>query len=100
MNSLRETLKQVMQGYAGKGLNGYSYLTSSESQEIFVVVSFGEVHDKRIADAGLIVRLQNDRIIIEHDINDKILLDALMQAGVPREQIVAAYAGETVEETV
>src|SRR5258706_12686771 len=100
MDRLSETLQEVMKGYAGKGLNGYSYMTSSEDGQFFTVVSIGQVRGKQIVDTGLAVRLIHDKIIIEHDINDKILLDALMQAGIPREQIVLAYAGEKVEEAV
>jgi hypothetical protein len=40
----------------------------------------------------------NDQIIIERDINNKPLVDALVQNGIPREQIILAYAGEPVEE--
>jgi hypothetical protein len=53
---------------------------------------------KRYTFASLVAKLANGRIIVEEDRNDKILLDALLQAGVPREQIVLAYAGEPVEE--
>ncbi|HUN10041.1 MAG TPA: element excision factor XisI family protein [Aggregatilineales bacterium] len=49
---------------------------------------------KRYANAGLIVRLEGDQVIIERDMNNKMLVDALLQAGVLREQIVLAYAGE------
>ena len=87
-----------MVGYAGQALNGYSYLTRNDDQRVFAVVSVGEVRDKRIADAALIVRLIDEKIIIELDINDKPLVDALVQAGVPREQIFLAYAGEPVPE--
>ena len=48
----------------------------------------------------LIVRLLEDRIIIERDVNDKPLVDALLLANVPREQIVLAYAGEPLNEPV
>jgi len=89
-----------MKGYAVKALNGYSYLTSSTDQQMFTVVSVAQVHDQHIVDTDLIVRLRDDQIIIERDVNDKILADALMQAGVPRSQIVLAYAGEPVEETI
>lgn len=100
MDKLRETLRQVLIGYTGQGLNDCSYLTVSDDQQIFAVVSLGWYRDTRIADAALIVRLQDDRVIIERDINDKILLDALLQAGVERQKIVLAYAGETLEETM
>jgi hypothetical protein len=98
--TLRAILVNTMNGYAGEGFNGFSYLTSNDNQEIFTVISIAQVHGKRFADTGLIVRFHNNKIIIERDVNDKILADALIQAGVPREQIILAYAGETVEETV
>jgi hypothetical protein len=91
-------VQKVMMGYAGKALNGYSYLTSSADQQVFTVVSVGQVRGQRIVDTGLVVRLRNNRIIIEHDVNDKPLVDALLQAGIPRQQIVLAYAGEAAGE--
>jgi hypothetical protein len=98
MDTLRQTLLEVLQGYTGEALNGYSYLTSDEGQSVYSVVSVGQVQGKRFADAGLIVRLVNGQIIIEHDVNDKPLVDALLQAGAPRQKIILAYAGEKVEE--
>ncbi|MFN8421013.1 MAG: element excision factor XisI family protein [Anaerolineae bacterium] len=45
----------------------------------------------------IVARLTNDdRIVIDTDLTDKPLYDALIQAGVPRERIVRAYAGERV----
>lgn len=98
MGSLREIVREVVAGYAGKALNGYSYLTISPDGQVFAVVDVAKVRDQRIVNTGLLVRLENDRIIIEHDANDKILLDALLQAGILRSQIVLAYAGETIPE--
>jgi hypothetical protein len=87
-----------MEGYAGKGLNGYTYLTKSPDGQVFTVVGIAEVRGERIVHTGLVVRLADNRVIIEHDANDKQLVDALMQAGISRSQIVLAYAGESVEE--
>ena len=98
MDTLTETLRQVMMGYAGEALNGYSYLTSSADQQVFTVVSVGHVRDQRIVDTGLVVRIKNRHIIIEYDVNDKPLVDALVTAGIPRNQIILAYAGEIAEE--
>jgi hypothetical protein len=92
-------LYQVMSGYAGEALNGYSYLTSSGDGQIFTVVSVGQVRGKQVVDTGLVVRLINDQIVIERDVNDKPLVDALIQARIPRRQIILAYAGEKVGET-
>jgi hypothetical protein len=99
MDRLKEVLCDTLLGYAGKGLNDYSYLTVDDQQQVFAVIDFGWYKDERIADAGLIVRLENDHIIIERDINDKVLVDALVQAGIPRQQIILAYAGEALKES-
>ncbi len=81
-------------GYTGQGLNGESVLTTSEDGRLLTVVSISQVRGETIVDAGLIVRLVNDLIAIDRDTNNKPLFEALQQAGVPREQIVLAYAGE------
>ena len=96
MDRLREILIMVLEGYTGRGYNGYSYLTSSADQRHFVVTSVGMVQDKRVVNTGLVVQLANDKIIIDRDINNKPLVDALLQAGLPRSQIILAYAGEPV----
>jgi hypothetical protein len=93
---LIDTLRNVLAGYTGEALNGYSYLTESRDGTVFTIVSVGELPDKRIVDASLIIRIVDERIIIERDINNKPLIDALIQAHVPRQQIVLAYAGEPV----
>lgn len=98
VNMLRETLNQTLQSYAGKALNGYSYLTTSADGDVFTVVSVARFGDERIVDTGLVARLVGDKIVIEHDINDKPLVDALMQAGIPRSQIILAYMGEASPE--
>jgi hypothetical protein len=95
--SLTDALIHVLEGYTGRALNGYSYLTVSPDRQIFTVVSIGDIRGKRIVDAGLIVRLAGDLIVVERDVNDKPLVDALIQAGVARQQIVLAYAGEAIE---
>lgn len=100
MDSLTETVRQVMLGYSGEALNGYSYLTSSADEDVFTVISVGKVHGERIVNTALVVRLVHNQIIIERDINSKPLVDALVQAGISREQIILAYAGEPVPEPI
>ena len=67
MDRLSDILRKVLEGYTGEALNGYSYLTESKDGTVFSVVSVGYLPDKRIVDAGLIVRLLEDRILIERD---------------------------------
>ena len=98
MDRLKETLQTVLETYTGQGLNGFSYLAENEESTVFTIISVGQLPDKRIVDAGLIVQLIDNQIVIDRDVNDKLLVDALLQAGIPREQIILAYAGEPVKE--
>ncbi|MEO8396956.1 MAG: element excision factor XisI family protein [Chloroflexota bacterium] len=98
MDTLKSTLERMIETYVGKGLNGYSYLMSDPDRAIFTIISVGYIKGQRLVDANLITRLVDDKIIIERDMNDKPLVDALLQAGVPRSQMILAYAGEAVPE--
>ena len=100
MDRLNTLLKTCLEGYTGRALNGYSYLTSSADDRKHTVISVGQLPDKRIVDASLIVHIVGNRIVIERDVNDRPLVDALQQAGVERQQIILAYAGEPVDEPV
>ena len=92
-------MEAVIAGYTGEGLNAQAYLVHDPTLDIYTVMSVGMVRQKRVTDANLIVRLTANKIIIERDMNDKTLVDALVQAGIPRPLIVLAYAGEPVPES-
>ena len=98
MDTARIILVRELEKYSGKAFNGYSYLDANSEQTHFVITSVGHIHDRRIVNTALIVQLINDTIIIDRDIFDKPLVDALLQAGVPRSQIILSYAGEPVPE--
>ena len=91
-------LKEIA-AYAKPPLNGgQSYLTQSSDNKLFSVVDVLYMNGKHQADTGLVVRIVGDYIIIEHDMNNKPLVDALLQAGIQRQQIILAYEGESVPE--
>lgn len=95
MDTLRATLAETMAGYAGRDLNGESFLTHSDDQTVMTIISVGELRGQHVVVTSLVARVVEGRIVIEHDSNDRPLLDALLAAGVPREQIILAYAGES-----
>ena len=99
MDTLKATFESVIDGYTGEGLNGHAYLVHDSALDIYTVISVGYIRQRRITDANLIVRLLGNKIIIERDMNDKSLADALIQAGISRQSIVLAYAGEPVPES-
>lgn len=94
MDTLKNIVQREVTTYTGKGLNGYSYLVANPDQLAFTVVSVGYIDGERFANADLIVRIIGNTVIIERDDNDPPLVDALLQADIPRSQIVLAYAGE------
>jgi hypothetical protein len=99
MDQLTEILLKELEGYTGEAYNGYAYLTSNPEHTRFVVTAVGNVHGQRIINTSLIVQRLGDAIVIDQDTNSDPLYEALMQAGIPREQIILAYAGEPVPET-
>lgn len=98
MDTLKQIVRKVVSGYAGRALNGYSYLTQSEDGSVLTVVDVANA-PKHSSGVSLVVRIVADKVIIERDRNDKPLVDALIQAGIAREQIVLAYAGEAVPQS-
>lgn len=100
MGDIKSILISELNAYAGKAFNGEVYLTSNADQNRFVVTAVGQVKGERVVNTSLMVQLADNRVIIDQDTNSKPLVDALLQAGIPRQQIILAYAGEPVPETV
>jgi hypothetical protein len=100
MDSLKQIVREIVTGYAGKILNGYSYLTHNDDDTVYTVVDVARSKQQHVSGVSLVVRIVGDKVIIERDQNDKPLVDALTQAGVPRDDIILAYAGEPVPEFV
>ncbi len=100
MGSLADSVREVMSGYAIRGLNGYSTLTMDADQSLLTIVSTALVKGKRTTTTSLIVRIDNNQVFIDHDINNKPLVDALVQAGIPRTQIILTYLGEPIPESL
>lgn len=98
MDALNQIVKKAMEGYAVKGLNSHAYLTISPDENLLTVVDIAHMRSERIVATSLIVRLIKDQVVIEHDDNNKPLVDALVQMGIPRSNIILAYLGEAVPE--
>jgi hypothetical protein len=100
MDKAIEALKAELEIYSKDPLNGVSFLTTykDQLQTVYAVVDVSKQRGRRYVDVSLLVRLKGNCIIIEHDVSNKMLVDALLQRGVPRDRIVLAYAGESAEE--
>lgn len=95
-----DILKEALAGYAKAPAGEKSYITQSLDGDVMSVVDVYTFQGHRYADTSLIVSLTGEYIVVERDMNNKPLVDALVQAGIPREQIILAYAGEPVPDNV
>lgn len=96
MEDLKIILQKTLNDYAGEGLNSYAYLMNNADNTAFAVIASASVRGKPVVNTGVLARVENDMIIIERDMNDKQVVDALVQNGIPRNKIILAYAGETL----
>ncbi len=102
MVGLTQIVRHAVYLYAaGHCLNCKTYASLDDEHQVYaaIVVSPEEPELDR---AGLIVlaRIVGDAVIVEYDSTNKPLVDALLQADIPREKIVLAYEGETVPSEV
>lgn len=67
MDTLKETVYKVVAGYAGKDLNGYSYLTANPSQDVFTVTSIAKFQGKRIVHSGLVTHVTQNEVNSEDE---------------------------------
>lgn len=94
MNQLDEIVKRTVFWYAAGGTNVKSFPLVNEEQHVYAVNVIDWPERRRSAGVVVIARVEGDKVIIEEDMTDHPLVDALVENGVPREQIILAYVGE------
>jgi hypothetical protein len=97
MDNLKAIVEREIRAYAGQGINGEMYFTHSDDGAVMSLVFTGVVRGKTVSGTSILARVLDDSVVVLEDRTNKPLVDALVQAGVPRERIVLAYAGEAVE---
>lgn len=89
------TLKQIvieeMQQYTGEGYNDVAYLTVNETAQVYAIIDIAQIRGQQVVGTVLVVRLVDNQVIIELDLHDQVLADALKARGVPEAQIRLAY---------
>ncbi len=100
MGSLNNILREEVEKYAagGRGANVLTFAFADEAHHAYSVVLVDYPKRQHTALVAVLARLVGDKIIIEEDNTDKPLLDALLQRGIPREQILLAYNGDIIPE--
>lgn len=98
MDRVKMLLRQEVEKYAagGRGANVLLFPILDDEHAIYAVNAVGYPARNDVADVVILARLVDDLVIIEEDMTDKKLVDALVQQGIPRDHIILAYNGEPV----
>ena len=96
---ITEVVAREVADYVATGIHGQAtYFLRDDVQRIYAFVSVPYARPQK-SGIVLLVRVTTDnQVVIETDITDTPLYKALIEAGVPRSQIIRAYAGKTEPE--
>lgn len=100
MAPLSDILTQTLETYTGKGFNCIMLPLFDDKHHTYAVAAKDYPTRKEPTDLVLMARIVDDKIVIEEDATDRPLVEALIRAGIPREQIILVYAGETVPDAL
>ena len=90
---LTAVVRRVVKDYVWDQDDSKAYLLEDTAHHVLAVLVVPKDKPQQSLTI-LTTRIEGDKVIIETDLTDKPLFQALEQAGVPREQIICAYAGE------
>lgn len=98
MDRLNEITREEVRKYAGRGrgANAILFPLLDEERMTYTVIAVDYPIREDVALVVVLARVVDDKVVIEEDTTDKKLVDALLQRGIPREQIVLAYDGEPI----
>jgi hypothetical protein len=97
VTSLLEALKSELTWYANtEGYQSTAHLFCDEKAHKYAVITLDDALTNDRAFVMMMAHIDGDIIVIDADYTDKPLYEALMHAGIPREKIILAYAGEQV----
>jgi hypothetical protein len=95
INNLTDIVKREVSEYAWDQADSRAYFLQDEGRHVYSVVVVPT--DKPQKSVAIIVArvTDDDKVVIETDLTDKPLFDALLESGVARGQIIRAYRGES-----
>lgn len=98
MDILKQTLREEVRKYAssGRGANILLFAILDDEQDIYAVNAVDYPNRQDVAGVVILARLVGNMIVIEEDMTDKKLVEALEQRGILRDQIILAYEGEAI----
>jgi hypothetical protein len=94
---LTAIVQQEVEDYAkGGSAKAITYPVSDHERRTYTVVVVPDRPRPFPARIVVMARIVEGTVVIDEDTTDRPLVNELLRAGIPREQIVLAYAGETL----
>jgi hypothetical protein len=96
VDELTPIVQREVADYAGPAFNDTTYYVEDQKHQIYTVIIVSNDDHPPYSRTAVVVmaRIVADKVIIDEDITDRPLYEELLRAGIPREKIVLAYAGE------
>jgi hypothetical protein len=91
---LTKIVRQCVAEYDTPGIGSTSFFVADDERKTYAVLAVPDTPRRFTTRAIVMAHLEGDQVVIDEDTTDRPLYEALMHAGIPRERIVLAYAGE------
>jgi hypothetical protein len=97
ITELKQIVQREVEGYAGPMLKGKSYMVVNMDENLFAVVDIPDHFPRKFpVSIAVMARIVGDLVLIDEDTTDRPLVNELTRAGVPRDQIICTYIGESL----
>jgi hypothetical protein len=93
VTELHQVVEREVADYVRESPNATLYFLTDKRNPLFTTIAVPQARGERSL-VVVMAKIENDQVIILADITDRPLVDELVRAGIRREQIVLAYAGE------
>lgn len=96
MDTLLDIIREEVYKYGRSGMNIKFSHIFDEVRQVYAVTALPIPDRENGWEMVVMARVQDGYIIVEEDNTDKPLVEALIQRGIPRQQIILAYLGEAL----
>jgi len=100
MGGLIEIVKREVAKYGAPSYNSETLISLDDEHQVYAVLDVIDAPTPDRVVAVVVARVVDDKVVIEADNTNKPLVEALLQAGIGREQIVLGYAAENHPESI
>ena len=98
IDHLTDIVQREVMAYHGPAFKAKTYYFEDFANQAFTVIIVPDYQYPRKSKTTVTVmaHIVGNSVVIDEDITDRPLYEELIAAGIPREQIILAYAGETL----